>query len=57
MEQIVEIQRCQSSAVLGSGTVGIVATSGFGIGPRDVTPTNLLGVGKDTGLDGFVFPG
>src|SRR6266542_5756453 len=56
MEQIVEIQRCQSSAVLGSGTVGIEATSGFSIGPRDVTPADFLGVGEDTGPGRFCVP-
>ena len=57
MEQIVEVQGRQASAVLGSGAVGIKPASVFSFGPRDVTPADFLGVGEDTSVDGFVFAG
>ena len=47
MEQIVEVQRCQSSAVFRRSAVGIKTTPRLGlVRAGTYVPANLLGVGE-----------
>ena len=57
IEQFIEVER---RPLRGQGRVrgaGVEPAPPFGLGPRHVGPTDLLGVVQDAGLDRFVFAG